>query len=238
MGDDMDINSSDDLPLKALVWPGSLLASIAHAIFVARAPFMAHEQSWDGQNYNLQNSEGSRGTIAFGEDKTNFVAVFYVQTSGRNPLKQPSRDRDEASAFLRNIPDQLEPLSREALQYVLQEVDGRIMPVITAAFWSDLSGSRVTAGEPWPDVVRHGAALIKNQLLPAEIAIERWAAEFEFTPTQTALTEALFKRRLAAMEGAVQLTLPEAQYVREMACSDAGLQACKQSLGEVGIVFR
>lgn len=35
---------------------GCILVSIAHAIFVADAPELAHEISWDGFNYNMNNS--------------------------------------------------------------------------------------------------------------------------------------------------------------------------------------
>ena len=231
------VDSSESVPLKTLVWPGSLLASIAHAVFVARAPFMAHEQSWDGQNYNVQNSEGSRGTIAFGEDKNCFVAIFYLQTSGRNPLKKGLHEMNEATTFVRGVPDHLKALLQEALQYVLQDVPGHAVPVITAAFWSDLSSSRVTAGEPWSDVVKHGAVLVRNQTLPADVAIKRWASDFEFTTAQTAFTDALFKRRLTTANGVVHLTSAEAQQVRSMADGDAGFQACRESLSEIGIVL-
>ena len=172
------LNSNQQFPLKALVWPGSLLASIAHAIFVARAPFLAHEQSWDGRHYNIQDSQGSRGTIAFGDDDSCFVAVFYLETSERNPLKRGMHDASEATAPVRHVPDQLRALSQEALQYVLQDMGGQPVPVITAAFWSDPGGPRVTAGEPWPDVVKHGAILAAKQFLSRDAAIRKWATEF------------------------------------------------------------
>jgi hypothetical protein len=156
------LDSNDDFPPKAFLWPGSLLASIAHAIFVARAPFLAHEQSWDGRNYNVQDSQGSRGTIAYGEDKNCFVGVFFLQTSRRNPLKQGTLDAGEATISVRDVPEQLKELCQGALQYVLQEVAGKTVPVITSAFWSDPTSSGVTASEPWSDVVTHGAVLVKK----------------------------------------------------------------------------
>lgn len=44
---------------------GCILASLAHAIMVAKYPFLANEHSWDGANYSVQDSEGQRGTITF-----------------------------------------------------------------------------------------------------------------------------------------------------------------------------
>ena len=158
--DELHLNAT--FPLKASIWPGALLASIGHAIFVARAPFMTHEQSWDGLNYSVQDSEGSRGTISFDESKINFVAVFYLQTSRRNPLNRDVTNANDSTVYVRDVPDQLKKLTHEALQYVIPDVAGEAQPVITAAFWSDPSGSQVTASEPWRDVVEHGAVLVEN----------------------------------------------------------------------------
>lgn len=230
-------DSDERFPLKSLVWPGSLLATIAHAIFVARIPFMAHEQSWDGHIYSVQDSGGSRGTIAFGEHMSSFVAVFYLATSERNPLNRGACDFSEATVFVRDVPDQLDGLSQEALQYVMQDVGGKAIPVITTAFWSDPDGSRVAAIDTWPVVVKHGAALVKNQVLPADVAIKRWADNFEFTADQIALANALFQRRLGTVAGAVRLTSAEAQQVRSIAAGDAGLQVCRESLAEVAIIL-
>ena len=33
--------------------------------FVAHAPDFAHESSWDGINYSMQDSQGGQGTITF-----------------------------------------------------------------------------------------------------------------------------------------------------------------------------
>jgi len=222
----------ENFPQKALVWPGSMLASIAHAVFVARAPFMAHEQSWDGQTYNMQDSEGSRGVIAFGEDKHVFVAIFYLEG---NPMKR-GRDEHYAASVLRAVPAQLEKLALEATQYILNDVGGKAVPVATAAFWSDPGGPRVAATEPWQDVLEHGALLAKNQVLPADLGLQRWVLEFELSPTETELTDSLFGRRRASTQP-VWLTAAERQQLQATADGDAGLQACRESLAEIGLLL-
>src|SRR5215469_7598692 len=121
-----------EMPLKTRVWPGAILASIAHAIFVARAPIMSHTQSWDRRNYNVQNGEGSRGTIAFAKNNEEFVGVFYLEQSKRNPLHFSSPEKFDPMQFLRGLPAALEPVARQALRYVVQNVRGTKMPVITA----------------------------------------------------------------------------------------------------------
>lgn len=229
--------STGDFPLKTWLWQGSLLASIAHAIFVARAPFMAHEQSWDGRNYNVQDSAGSRGTIAFGANTDQFVAVFYVESSERNPMKRGVRDPSEADRFVRGVPPELTALRNEALQYLIQEVDGHAMPVITAAFWSDLNSAHVAAHEPWSDVMKHGAFLVKNQLLSPTFAIKQWATDLELTADQVAFAETLFHRRLAVPDSVLPLTPADLQQLRCIANGDTGFDASRESLGEIGFVF-
>jgi hypothetical protein len=222
----------ENFPPKALVWPGSMLASIAHAVFVARAPVMAHAQSWDGQSYNMQDSEGSRGVIAFGKDKRFFVALFYREG---NPVKR-GRDENYAASVLRVVPAQLEKLALEAMQYILNDIGGKAVPVATAAFWSDPGGPRVAAAEPWQDVLEYGAFLAKNQVLPTDLGLRRWVLEFELSPAETDLTEALFKRRCASTEP-VWLTTDETERLQATADGAAGFQACRESLAEIGLLL-
>src|SRR5204863_4142688 len=135
------------------------------------------------------------GTIAFGMENDAFVAVFFLQTSERNPL-----DRGDPAGtleLLNGVPAQLRTQSDETLQYLLQEVGGEAVPVITSAFWSDPKGPLVTADEPWPNVVENGASLVRNQLLPIEVALGAWTNDLELSPTEARLVEALFRSRLA-----------------------------------------
>ena len=151
-------NTALAFPSRTSLWPNCLLLSIAHAVFLLRAPVLAHEHSWDGSNYSVQDSQGAHGTIAFGEDRSVFVAAVYSQESERaGPIFENATD-----ALFRGIPDDLAALRDEALQYVLQDVDGATVPVVTAAFWSDLTSSLVTACEPWADTLAHGAELFQN----------------------------------------------------------------------------
>jgi hypothetical protein len=78
---------------------------------------------------------------------------------------------------------------------------------------------------------------LKNQVLITDLAIKKWAAEFEFNSAEVALTNALFKRRLANSSGSMELTPEEVQQVRRIANGGGGLQACRQSLGEVNIIL-
>jgi hypothetical protein len=229
--------SYKQFPTRNMIWPGAILASVAHAIFVAYAPLMSHEQSWDGLNYNVQNSQGSRGTIAFGQDKVSFVAVFYLASSPRDPLKRGVHAPTGSKELLQSVPTRLKKLADDALQYVLQDVDGQAIPIITAAFWSDLESPYVTGSEPWQIIVENGASLVKHQILPVEIGLRQWVREFEFTLTQIALVKSIFQQRMAATSGTVQISSVETQQIMDMADGDEGLEACRESFSEIGMVL-
>jgi hypothetical protein len=228
---------AEGLSEKQSLWPGLLLGSIAHAVFVARYPFLAHEQSWDGSVFNIQDSEGSRGTIAFGTFRDQFVAVFFLEDSNRNPLRADSHTPVDTSARLFGIPVQLKALSDLALEYVLQDIDGTSVPVITAAFWSNPDGSMITANEPWPEVFEHGAILIRKQLLPLSEGMSQWANEFELSSSEIVLVENLFERRVSSTIDAIRLNKDEVQQLREIAEDETGFQASIESLAEIGFTL-
>ena len=225
-----------EFPTRNVLWPGCLLASIAHSVFVARAPFLAHEQSWVGRTYNIQDSEGSRGTIAFGGDNSLFVAVVYLLDSDRGSPVDRSTAENNIRTLLRDIPGALEGLVSEALQFILEGIGGIPMPVITAAFWSDLSSSQVTACESWPDVVKHGAIMFRERFASPDIALTMWATAYGFDNSEVTLTRAVFGRRLSTA-GPVLLTADEARQVNQKSAGTEGLQACRESFGEIGIIL-
>jgi hypothetical protein len=119
-------------PEQRVVWPGAVLGAITHAVFLCRCPDLSYEQSWDGGNYNVQDSAGSRGTIAFCQGK--FVGAFFYESSNRNPFR--CRMQPDASRFLRGMPEELKPLAyNETLQYLVQEFEESKVPIVTSAFW-------------------------------------------------------------------------------------------------------
>lgn len=226
--------SADVFPEQRLIWPGAMLGSIAHAIFVCRFPDFSNEQSWDGTNYNVQDSAGSRGTIAFAGDK--FVGVFFYKSSKRNPFHSGSRY--DLNRFFAGLPQDLRPLAHdEALQYLLQEFNGTTISVITSAFWGDGIIERATAAEPWADVFDHGAVLIQNQLLDGDFALTKWAADYELKPSEIALVKALFDRKMANPNKSIQLNESERLLWEEITSGQEGIEASRESFAEIGILL-
>jgi hypothetical protein len=223
-------------PEKATLFPSALLASIAHGVFIVRAPFLSHEQSWDGPAYNVQDSEGTRGTIVFGRDKISFVGVFFSERSSRS-LMAPNMLFKTPSTFLRDLPSQYEQLAELAKQYVLQNVSGVSASIITSAFWSDPDSPYIAAAEPWKHVLENGAFVVGNQLIDVEDALIKWTNNFEFNSSEISLVTSLFKRRMENLIGVIHVTESEKQILENRASGTDGLAACRESLGELGIVF-
>lgn len=221
--------TQDAFPRRSQLWQGAILHTIAHAIFVASNPMLAHELSWDGSNYSRQDSQGSRGTVTFGTDCV--VGAFFDEHSFRSPYQQSS-DYDWHTLFA-SAPLDLRTLAeKEALQYVLDEYKGNTMPVITAALWSD--GDYLTAPEPWQDVLANGAHLIRIETIQIEDAIEEWTREYEFSFSQSNLLSSLFNKKQGSPGSPIFLDGREQDILWEN--GEEGIDASYELLAAVGIV--
>lgn len=222
--------SKHTFPQRLTLWHGSVLGTIAHAIWVAANPDFSHEQSWDGPNYSIQDSMGSRGTISFKENQ--IVGVFFDRNSPRNPFK--SSKEYNLSSFLNGIPSDLLSIANgEALQYLLQEYNGVVRPIITVAFWSQ--GDYLTAAEPWPQVFDHGAHLVRIQLKDTESGIAEWKTQYEMLPSQVELTRSLFYRWMTSSSNKILLNDREQNVL--LAKGTEGLDESRELLAAIGIIL-
>jgi hypothetical protein len=172
---------------------GCWLATIAHAIFLLKHVELANEQSWDGTNYNIQNTQGSLGTVSFA--KEGVVGAFFDLHSPRNPLT--SKIAYDLNARLAEMPPDLRNVAeREALQYLIQDFKGVDVPLITVIFWEE--DGKLVSTEPWSAVLGNGAHLIETQLQPVAEAIDTFRSHYDFSQTQIELLQSLFARKVAA----------------------------------------
>lgn len=221
-----------EFPEAARLRPGAVLASIVHAIMIAQVPEMAHEMSWDGEVYNLQDSMGSRGTVAFSEK--GLVGVFFDKDSPRNPFL-PGVGND-FQAYFEGMPDELYSLAfDDALQYILDEYEGQDLPVITAAFWG--AGGRLAAVEPWPEVYKNGAHMVRIQLMEADEALTEWQLEWEMPPRLVALARSIFERKMRSPNETLTLSAEDRDLIAEGAEADGGMDASRESFSEIEIVL-
>jgi len=207
------------------LWRGCILGTIAHAIWTAAKPELAYEQSWSDNNYNVSDTEGTFGTIVFSEDDV--VGVFFDSHSPRSPYKSDFELSIEQ--FFKGMQKSLKPLADTALQFMLQDLKGATIPIITSAFWS--AKDHLAANEPWEEVSEHGAHIIRIQLLDTEKAYSEWKENYNFSTQQMELLKSLFERRLASNN--VVLNVDELKVL--VSKGNKGIKQSKELLKSIGI---
>ncbi len=210
-------------PSTRTLWQGVVLGTIAQAIRVIGNTTFVHEQSWDVPNYSVQNSMGARGTITFRQNEV--VGVFFDENSPRNPFS--SKQQYSVFDFTRKMPSNIASLAQdEALQYVLEDLNGQIAPVITAAFWN--IGDQITSFEPWDQVVANGAHIVEFQVLQTEEAFPKWQEEYHLNTGQVKLMKALYERRMSSPNDIIRLTTDEIHILQSEGI--AGIESARELL--------
>ncbi|MDG3132527.1 hypothetical protein MKL26_05765 [Streptococcus suis] len=184
-----------DLDVKTL-YEGCYLASISCAVMSAKFPELSFEHSWDGISYSVQDGFGSRGTITF---QNNFcVCVFRSDNSER------LRNSISYTHYFENCPDKIFKLAKEeALQYLLDETDGVVLPVITACFWSN--GNKLESNDNWNDIFSNGGDILIPQLSAFEIGLEHWKNYYEMDTAELNLVVRLFKEKISNPDQDIRL---------------------------------
>ena len=112
-----------------------IYSSVAYAVANLRFPFFSYEQSWDGDNFSFKS--GSEGTISFDFEKK-VIAGAIIDNESPRLGKYPDY---QAIKLFSDAPDSIKQLAdKEALQYLLFEIDGTVLPAATTAFWVDSEG--------------------------------------------------------------------------------------------------
>lgn len=218
-------------PHRLQLWRGAILSTIAWAIWVAHHPFFSGELSWDGPNYVLNNSQGTNGTVTFAGDRV--VGAFFDLHSSRSPFQSESNNYTLAPFFV-GMPQGLLTLAHEqTVQYLIEEIEGTCKPIITAAFWSE--GEHLTAAEPWPEVVKHGAHIVRKEVMGMEEAIAAWQEDCELSSAQVDLLRSLFTRKMKTPNGPLILGRRERGVL--ISDGDEGLGDSRELLAAVGIIL-
>ena len=167
------------------LWNGCLLAGIAHAIMVGEYPMMANEQSWDGFNYSVQDSSGQRGTVSFKEGCC--VAAF------RNDNSQRINDSIEIKQYFEGADVPIIQLANEeALQYLLDEVNGEVKPVITTAFWGKES---LITNDTMEVMMKNGGNLLETQVCEIPVATQYWKDVYQMNDNQVKIMLSVYGKK-------------------------------------------
>ena len=184
---------------------GCILATIAHAIAVAKYPEISYERSWDGINYNIQNNEGTRGTITFEKDIC--VAAF------RNENSERLNKNISYLHYYKKAPMSILKLAKnETLQYLLENVNGHLQPVITTAFWQD---KIIRSVDQIDDFLKNGGDIISVEFMEIEKAIEWWVLEYEFSKEEKEMLLAVYQRKINNHGKTIHLTKEESNLIKK-----------------------
>jgi hypothetical protein len=221
-------NKINDIEWKAdQLWKGCILASIAHAIMVAHYPVLSNEHSWDGINYNTQDSAGSRGTVTFSSKYCS--AAFFNIHSDRN--EQGSKIPN-ALNFFHGAPMEIIRIAKsETLQYLLGEVNGKLTPIITTAFWG--IGDQLMSLDQYTDMIKNGGFLLERQVLDFNHSIESWKRYYDMTQQQCELLEIIYRRKISQPNNKHFLSKDEVLMIG--AVDSEGLEESKNSFRELNM---
>jgi hypothetical protein len=201
----------DAYPTVEQLRRGAILWTIAEAVSYVGTDMPLYERGWTGSTYWLDNHADARGAVEFGAD--GLVACFFARDTDRNPRGE--RHAYAPRRYVAGIPQHLERFAeRTVFGYVLSNWRGQWIPLVTASFWSE--GHRLTAPEPWGDVMEFSGELLAGHVLEPSAMLDLIADEYEFSPRQLAVIRALFRRRMASGAEPVVVTPREqSRIVRE-----------------------
>lgn len=208
------------------LWKGCVLNSIAHAINVAHCPDFSHESSWNGFNYNMQDSQGGQWTITFHPNYT----IVCLQDVNSERIDEWI----DAENYFEGAPSEVIHIAKEeTLQYILEEVEGETVPFITTAFWIEDSGAYSI--DSFEEMEEHGGFLLEIPLLDLQSAIERLEEEYELTEEQIELLQLVYERKIKNPNEEIMLSKEE---VAMIGTDDSeGLEVSKDSFEEMNITW-
>ncbi|QWG47215.1 hypothetical protein EXW31_24460 [Bacillus mycoides] len=211
---------------KEQLWKGCILRSIADAIFVAHAPDFSHESSWDGFNYSVQDSQGGRGTITF-HPKYTIVCLQDVNSERID-------EWIDAANYFEGAPSEVVDIAKEeALQYLLEEVEGETVLFITTAFWIDDNGAYSI--DSFEEMEENGGFLLEIPMLDTKSAIERLEEEYELTEEQIDLLQLVYERKI--QNPTEEITLSKEEVAMIGTNDSEGLEESKESFEEMNITW-
>jgi hypothetical protein len=201
------------------LYEACILSSLTHAVAVGMYPELNYEHSWDKINYSMNDSEGCRATITF--HKNHIITVFQDSSCVNADV--------DALDFFEGAPKEIIELAKnETLQYVLENVDGIVKPVISSAFWGDWN--ELYSIIPFDEVVDKGAHIITVQLLPFKEAMEEWSDYYELDEDQIEFIKLLHEQKIKENKDNITLSNDDIKYLY------GDVEECLISLREMNII--
>jgi len=206
------------------LYEGCLLASLAHAIMVAKYPDLSYEHSWDGFNYSVQDGSGGRGTISFA--KNNCFGAFRVDNLIHEAI--------DYEYVLKGLDFDIQKLAHDdTLQYLLDDEDGQMKPVVTTVIWADNTGE-ICSSHDYSRMLEMGGKLLEKQLMERSQSIRSWQDYYDMSADQVDFMVDLLNRKLQNPNSPIVLT---SQELRLLGDDEEGLIESRASFHELNIAW-
>ena len=201
------------------LYEACILSSLTHAVAVGMYPELNYEHSWDKINYSMNDSEGCRATITF--HKNRIIAVFQDSSCVHTDV--------DALDFFEGAPKEIIELAKnETLQYVLENVDGIVKPVISSAFWGDWN--ELYSIIPFDEIFEKGAHIVETQLLTFDEAMDEWSDYYELDEDQIEFIKLLHEQKIKENKDNITLSNDDIKYLY------GDVEECLISLREMNII--
>lgn len=211
------------------LWRGCILASIANAIMASHYPEISYEHSWDGFNYNIQDSCGIRGTITF--DSNYCIGAFRNDNSYR--ILNNNKPNDFKYYFDTSKSKIIKLAQSETLQYLLDDVNGVVVPSITTAFWSDQD--TLLSLDSLEKMFENGASILKRHMFCFELGVESWKENYDMTQEQISLLKFIYFKKI---ENPLNFIMLSKSDIDKIGVSEYELlEISKKSFEEINITF-
>ena len=98
----------------------------------------------------------------------------------------------EALNYFQGAPKDIIKIAKEeTLQYLLEEVNGTVVPLITTAIWGD--ETTLLSIDTLEELYKNGGEILKRQLMDTHSAIQSWREYYEMNEEQVNLLENLYE---------------------------------------------
>ncbi len=202
---------------------GCLISSLAHCISTNEFPMFAYEQSWNGRNFSINDSSGTRGTVTF-------VDGFCVGAI-RNEHSFFGYQGGKIRFLSKSFPEEVaEVLWRETLSYLMVDTEQGTLPRVTSVFWCDktLHHRKCHSRALYRDF-----ELFRHIVLPEDCCIEEISAQNELDHSGLELLKSLYVLKKTDFSEKIILT---PQQISQLPGGEIKPE-CIESFGEMNIFF-
>lgn len=163
-----------------------IYSSIAHAIFILKAPFFSYTQSWDGINYSF-NYGSTRGTITFDLSADTVTGAARDDTSKRRKWYPAYK----AVSLFDQAPEKNKLLAKsETLEYLYDEENGIVQPMATIAFWNE--GNGIYTNDDDMSFKDNGGEYILKMAISHDKLKEYWKEQYSLNHEEMAAIDYIF----------------------------------------------